>query len=123
MEYQTQMDNLETSYPEANIFINLLRQQIERVDSIMNKAIYQFRTNHYKQCIYANCTTDKEVYISILYDYLGKIDTVNFLDFKLPSFGIEAIEFRIKTDNIEYKLPNDDILRRCIGEKLSLMKI
>ena len=122
MEYQSEMDNLETSYHEANIFVNLLRQQIERVDSIMNKAIYQFRTNIKKQCIYANCTTDNEAYISILYEYLGKIHSVNFREFKLPSFGIEAIEFRI-TSNIEYKLPNDDVLRRCNGKNLSVMKV
>ena len=118
----TTMDTLDEDFPRANQFLVKLRDQLDRVDSDLNQAV-SFHTNLKKGVMYIRGTTEKEIYMWVLYDYLEKIPDVIGVEFKLPLFGeLESIQFGFGEGSSwgpKVVLLSDEVLKECLQTRLA----
>ena len=105
---------------EAEQFIIDLRTQLKRIDSNLDENICDLRTNKKKNVMYINGTSQYEIYMWVMYDYLHSIPGISNIEFKLPQFGLEAIEFKFDEES-EVEL-SDIILKNCFDTRLKSYK-
>ena len=53
-----------------------------------------------------------------LYDYIQKIQDVFRVEFKLPMFGLECIQFQFVSPDNEVQILGDDKLRECVQNRI-----
>ncbi len=110
-------DELNEDFPQANHFLTLLRDQVIRVDINLHQAV-TFHTNLRKGVMYIRGTTNMEKYMAVLFNYLQKIPDVCNIEWKLPIYGLESIQFQLSTDNIVEVL-DDKVLTQFLPSNKS----
>ena len=115
-EHHNNRDKDIEDWEKANKFITDLRSQMKRIDSNLDEYIHDLRTNKKKNVMYINGTCDNEIYMWVMYDYIHSIPGICNIEFAIPRFGIEAIEFKFDEES-EVEL-SDDILKKCLDKRL-----
>ena len=108
-------DKLDEDFPQANCFLTLLRDQVRRVDIELHQAV-TFHTNLRKGVMYIRGTTHLEKYMAVLYLYLQKIPYVTGMEWKLPIFGLECIQFQFLSTDQMVEVLDDRVLEQVLAQ-------
>jgi len=106
-------DEYSNKYIVASDFMKELRKICDETDQNLSESL-QLRINERKRVLYVNGTTYTEVFISAIEVYLRKIKYVHGIERKLPKFCIEAIEFSLDDENVDFDFPSSDVLNDCL---------
>lgn len=115
--FDNNFDSFEDDFPQAGRFLEKLRRQFKRVNVKLDEAV-TLHTNSKKGVMYIRGTTMTEAYMWALYDYLEKIQDVFRVEFKLPMFGLECIQFQFVSPDNEVQILGDDKLRECVQNRI-----
>ena len=108
-------DELDEDFPQANHFLTLLRDQVILVDINLHQAV-TFHTNLRKGVMYIRGTTLVENYMVVLYKYLEKIPDVCKIEWKLPIFGLECIQFQFLSTAKMVEVLDDRVLAQVLAQ-------
>ena len=108
-------------FPQATNFLNKLKKQTKRVNTQLNKSV-SFDTNLKKGVMYIRGTTQYEIYMWILYDYINRIPDICMVEFKQPLLGLECIQFQFVSSDIEVQILDDQQLQECVDNRLQSLK-
>ena len=108
-------------FPQATNFLNKLKKQTKRVNTQLNKSV-SFDTNLKKGVMYIRGTTQYEIYMWILYDYINRIPDICMVEFKQPLLGLECIQFQFVASDIEVQILDDQQLQECVDNRLQSLK-
>jgi len=115
--FDNNFDSFEDDFPQAGRFLEKLRRQLKRVNVKLDEAV-TLHTNSKKGVMYIRGTTMTEAYMWALYDYLQEIKDVFRVEFKLPMFGLECIQFQFVSPDNEVQILGDDKLRECVQNRI-----